>query len=217
MSHTSGTGGRDPVNFILAGVGGQGNILASEILATSGLKTGHFVSVGETYGASQRGGAVMSHIRFARDYQLGPLIPRGEADFIVGLEPVEALRVVRIYGGQRAKILTNTRPNYPLGVLMGETQYPETTALAGALKEASTQLIFLDATALARKAGEAMAGSVVLVGAISGLGWVGFPPETFRETLEEIFSGPRLTLNLEAFRLGFEAGREQAAEVSRTA
>ncbi len=211
MTHTTGTGGRDPVNFIIAGVGGQGNVLASEILATAGLKTGHFVSVGETYGASQRGGAVMSHVRFSRSYQLGPLIPRGEADFIVGLEPVEALRVARIYGGPRTKILTNTRPNYPLGVLMGETRYPETAALTAALKDTSTQLISLDATVLARQAGEAMAGNVVLIGAVAGLGWVGFPPEAFGQTLEEIFSGPRLALNLEAFRLGFEAGKAQAA------
>lgn len=199
------------MNFIIAGVGGQGNVLASEILATAGLKAGYYVSVGETYGASQRGGAVMSHVRFVRDRQPGPLIPRGEAEFVLGLEPVEALRVVRMYGGPQTRVLTNLRPNYPLSVLMGESPYPDMDNLTAALREASAELVFVDATGLARQAGEAMAQNVVLVGAAGGLGWAGFPPEIFRETIEDIFSGPRLELNLKAFCLGFRAGREMVS------
>ena len=85
---------KDPLNLIITGVGGQGNVLASQIVASAGIKEGLYVTVGETYGASQRGGAVMSHVRFSARAQCSPLISEGQADIVVGLEPVEALRVM---------------------------------------------------------------------------------------------------------------------------
>jgi len=89
---------KDPFNLIITGVGGQGNVLASQILGRVLLKNGYSVTVGETYGLSQRGGAVLSHIRVSRTMTLGPLIPMGMAHAVVALEPAEALRVLPDYG-----------------------------------------------------------------------------------------------------------------------
>ena len=88
---------KDPLNIVICGVGGQGNILASELLGSALVDKGYFVSVGETYGASQRGGSVMSHVRVSLTTEYGVLIPRGQADIIVGFEPIETLRVARIW------------------------------------------------------------------------------------------------------------------------
>ena len=83
--------GKENYNLIITGVGGQGNVLSSQLIGQALVGKGYFVTIGETYGASQRGGSVMSHIRISSQKQLSPLIPRGKADIVVGLEPVEAL------------------------------------------------------------------------------------------------------------------------------
>src|SRR5665811_1291684 len=85
---------KESVDIIIAGVGGQGNVLASQIYAAAAVEAGLKVAVGETYGAAQRGGSVVSHLRISEDCKYGPLIPRGRAEAIVGLEPLEALRAV---------------------------------------------------------------------------------------------------------------------------
>jgi len=82
----------DPLNIVIAGVGGQGNVLASHIIGQGLMQKGFRVTLGETYGLSQRGGAVMSHIRISERERMGPLIPEGRAHLVLGLEPVEALR-----------------------------------------------------------------------------------------------------------------------------
>jgi len=95
-------------NLIITGVGGQGNVLISQLIGQSLVSKGYFVTIGETYGMAQRGGSVMSHIRIARGKQLSPLIPRAKGDFIVALEPVEALRVLGVRSLER-----------PLGAIPG--------------------------------------------------------------------------------------------------
>ncbi|MFH1757501.1 MAG: 2-oxoacid:acceptor oxidoreductase family protein, partial [Pseudomonadota bacterium] len=82
---------KDSYNLIITGVGGQGNVLSSQLIGQAFVHKGYFTTIGETYGASQRGGSVMSHIRISSKKQLSPLIPKGKADVIVALEPVEAL------------------------------------------------------------------------------------------------------------------------------
>ena len=89
---------RDPFNIIIAGVGGQGNVLASQILGWIFVSKGYVVTIGETYGASQRGGAVMSHLRISETDQFSPIIPEGKCHLLVSLEPVEALRILEHYG-----------------------------------------------------------------------------------------------------------------------
>ena len=101
--------------MIIGGVGGQGNVLASQILGQMLVTRGYVITIGETYGASQRGGAVMSHLRLSEKDQFSPLIPEGRCDLLVSLEPVEALRILEPYGHPGVMTLINTRPIFPHG------------------------------------------------------------------------------------------------------
>ena len=136
---------KDPLNLIIAGVGGQGNILASQIVATAGTKEWLYVTVSETYGASQRGGPVMSHVRFSAKAQCGPLIPEGEADIIVGLEPIEALRIIADYGNPNTRVIVSPRPIYPIWVLSGQATYPPVDEIIGKLEELADRVQVVNA------------------------------------------------------------------------
>jgi len=89
---------KDPYNLIITGVGGQGNVMASRVLSNMLVRKGYYVTIGETFGASQRGGSVMSHIRVSASSAWSPQIPQGRADMVVSLEPIEAIRVLKTYG-----------------------------------------------------------------------------------------------------------------------
>ena len=192
---------KDPLNLIIAGVGGQGNILASQIVATAGIKEWLYVTVSETYGASQRGGPVMSHVRFSAKAQCGPLIPEGEADIIVGLEPIEALRIIADYGNPSTRVIVSPRPIYPISVLSGQAKYPP-------VEEVMQKLGGLVAEVRVVKAIEegetGLAANVVMVGALAGSGMVPIEMKNFEESIREIMSARDLHLNLRAFKKGVE-------------
>ena len=130
---------KDPLNVIVTGVGGQGNVLVSQFMGRALVRAGYHVTIGETYGASQRGGAVMSHLRISRQAQYGPLIPSGQANVILGLEPVETLRVLAQYGNPAVTVITNSRPVYPLAVAIGAARYPTVDEIMSALEAAVRQ------------------------------------------------------------------------------
>lgn len=195
------------VNIIIAGVGGQGNVVASEIVATALARSGYRVSVGETFGASQRGGSVMSHVRAAREETPGPLIPRGLVDIVVGFEPLEALRIVAEYGRETTRVVVNPRPVYPLAVQRGEATYPDPAELMAKLGGLAAEVVAVEATDLAREAGDVRAQNLAMVGALLGSGWLPVKGETVEAILGERFSDELLRLNREAFRLGFEDAR----------
>ena len=198
----------DCLNVIITGVGGQGNILASHILASAAIASDFRVTIGETYGQSQRGGAVMSHIRLSRDMAYGPLIPTGKAQVIVGLEPMETLRVAAYYANPQTKIIVNPRPNYPLMVLYGAQEYPAVDDLLARLAEMAAVVKVVSGTDLAKEAGEAMASNVVMVGALAGSGWLPIPVETFTGVLKEVIPQKVLSINQRAFQLGIEHVRK---------
>ena len=101
---------KDPYNIVITGVGGQGNVMASRVLSDIMVRNNYSVTIGETFGASQRGGSVMSHIRVSRQGAWSPQIPRGKADMVLSLEPIETIRVLQSYGNPDVKVLANTRP-----------------------------------------------------------------------------------------------------------
>lgn len=198
------------VNVIIAGVGGQGNVVASEVLATALAKAGYRVSVGETFGASQRGGSVMSHVRAAREATPAPLIPKGMADIILGFEPLETLRVLAEYGRETTRVVVNPRPVYPLAVQQGQATYPEPADLMARLAGLAAEVIAVDATGLARQAGDVRAQNLTMVGALVGSGWLPFAADAVEPVLAERFSDDVLRLNLDAFRLGLDEARQRA-------
>lgn len=196
-------------NIIVTGVGGQGNVLASQVIATAAVDSGYFVSVGETFGASQRGGSVMSHIRISRENPCGPLIPRGKATIIVGFEPLETLRALIPYGNKETGVIMNLRSNYPLSVLVGEDNYPEIEKIKEAIAGNSRFLAALEATELAVAAGVPVGTNMVMTGAFAGAGVLPIPPETYEGVIAGLFDGELLALNLAAFRAGLQAMRNE--------
>ncbi|HBQ27021.1 MAG TPA: indolepyruvate oxidoreductase subunit beta [Gelria sp.] len=195
---------KDPLNIIICGVGGQGNILATELLASALVEKGYFATVGETYGASQRGGSVMSHVRISAATEYGVLIPLQQADIIVSFEPTDTLRVARDYANKSTLIITDSRPNYPLGVLIGEAHYPAMEAIEAELRKLSNQVQIIEATKLAVEAGNSQAANVLLMGALTALPLVPIDIDDYERILEQRFSGQVLEMNRKVLKVGYE-------------
>jgi len=193
---------KESYNLIITGVGGQGNVLSSQLIGQALVGKRYFVTIGETYGASQRGGSVMSHIRISSQKQMSPLIPRGKADIVVGLEPVEALRVLTVYGNPQTVVLSNTRPIYPVDVTSGDEKYPETEEIQKALESLSRKTYSIAATEKAMEMGSPILGNMIMIGALLELNLLPLSPSEFRETLTKNFTAQRLRTNLQALEEG---------------
>lgn len=193
----------EPLNIIITGVGGQGNVLASQMVSVAAAAAGYLVAVGETFGVSQRGGAVVSHVRISRQKPYGPLIPKGRARVVVGFEPLETLRVMVDYAGPDTVVIMNDRPNYPLGCLLGEDRYPEPSRIKEAVSKMASRLYSLPATSLAQEAGSPLAANMVMTGALAGSGLLPFGRDFFIKTIEMLFKDSVRDLNLKAFEMGF--------------
>jgi len=194
--------GKDPLNVIVTGVGGQGNVLISQVIGRALVRAGYHVTIGETYGASQRGGAVMSHLRISRQAQYGPLIPHGQGAASLGLEPLETLRVLGQYGNPAVTVVTNSRPIYPQAVAIGTARYPSVEEIARALEELSSRAWLINATDIALDLGASILANIVMVGALVGAGVLPLAAEELELELQESLPGDRLDLNLKAFRRG---------------
>lgn len=198
---------KDPLNLIIAGVGGQGNVLASLLIGRALVRESYYVTIGDTYGASQRGGAVMSHLRISQDSQFSPLIPEGQADLIVALEPVEALRVIAQYGNPSTSAVINSRPIYPTAVTVGEAQYPSLDKIKETIRELARKSWFVDATEIALSLGAPIFTNIIMVGAVAGTGLLPLAEKTYEEVIHESFPGAHLEVNLKAFARGVELVR----------
>jgi indolepyruvate ferredoxin oxidoreductase beta subunit len=193
---------KEPYNIIITGVGGQGNVMASRVLSNMLVRTGYYVTLGETFGASQRGGSVMSHIRVSSLSAWSPQIPKGRADIVVSLEPIEAIRVLKHYGNPKVKVVTDTRPNYPVDVIAGELDYPSAEAIKVSIRELSSIAWFIDATKEAIKLGNPIIGNIIMIGVVSGIGELPLGREEFKEVISESISEDKLEINLKAFDRG---------------
>jgi indolepyruvate ferredoxin oxidoreductase beta subunit len=198
---------KDPYNVIITGVGGQGNVMASRILSNMLVRQGYQVTIGETFGASQRGGSVMSHIRISADSAWSPQIPKGKADIVVTLEPIEAIRVLMIYGHPGVKVLTNTRPIYPVGVISGELTYPTAEEIQEAIRDLSAEAWFVAATDEALKLGNPILGNIIMLGALAGTETLPLERNDFQAVIQESLPAGTLETNLKAFDLGVERVR----------
>ncbi len=195
---------KDPLNLIITGVGGQGNVLASQLIGKALVRENFFVTIGETYGATQRGGAVMSHLRISRESQFSPLIPEGQADIVVALEPVEALRVIGQYGNPSISAVINSRPIFPTAVTVGDAQYPSLDKIREAVRELARAFWFVDATAAALAFGSPLFTNIIMVGAVAGTRLLPVGSGPFEETIRENLPAKTLDANLKAFRRGME-------------
>ena len=186
-------------NFVLVGVGGQGTLLASNILADVGLAAGLDVKKSEVHGMSQRGGSVVSHVRWHPEHVASPLVGLGEADILLAFEKLEALRFVEFLkvGGTA---IVNEMVIVPITVSAGTGHYPDDAALDAALAAVSAREIRVPGERLAQEAGNAKAANVVLLGAISRL--LDLPEELWWRCLEQRVPKKFLDLNRTAFAAG---------------
>jgi indolepyruvate ferredoxin oxidoreductase beta subunit len=196
---------KDPYNIVITGVGGQGNVMASRVLSNMLVRQGFKVTIGETFGMSQRGGSVMSHIRVSSTAVWSPQIPKGAADLIVALEPVEAIRVLSDYGNPGVRVLVNLRPICPVGVITGEDDYPAEETIRRTITELSAQARFLSATDEAIRLGNPILGNIVMIGAVAGLGVLPVDRDIFEAVIREGMPAARVEANLSAFALGAAA------------
>lgn len=192
----------DPYNLIIAGVGGQGNVTTSRAVGNVLSQLGLFVTIGDTFGASQRGGSVMSHLRISSQCSWSPQIPLGQAHMIVSMEPSETIRALRDYGNPAVKVITNTRPLFPIGVNAGQMSYPSESEIESWIEEMSEQAWFLNATVEAMAMGNPILGNVILTGALAGTNELPMRRDIFAGFMAERFSGDVLEMNLCAYDYG---------------
>ena len=202
----------DPLNIVVCGIGGQGNVLAAEVLGSAMCDRGFRVAVGETYGASQRGGSVMSHVRVSAKMDPSVLIPSGEAHIIIGFEPLETLRIARKYAGADTVTVYDPRPVYPLGVLQGVQAYPPREELQAEIKRLSSETLVIPAADIAMRAGDSKAANIALLGAFSQLPGAPLSREDLEKILTQRFKGAVLEVNQRAFAMGCEAAGKEAAQ-----
>ena len=192
----------DPYNVIITGVGGQGNVMASRIVGNMLCRKGLNVTIGETFGASQRGGSVMSHLRISTGSSWSPQIPNGKCHLIISLEPTEAIRVLATYGNPNVKVLCNTRPIHAIGVISGDQQYPDLDEITAWVAELSEASWFLDATEKAMDLGNPILGNIMMIGAAAGIGVLPLYRKDFEAAVAENLSADKQELNLKAYDLG---------------
>ncbi len=186
-------------NIMIVGVGGQGSLLASKLLGKLLLTKGYDIKVSEVHGMSQRGGSVVTYVRFG-DKVYSPMIDKGEADYIVSFELLEAARWTQ-YLKPGGKIVTNTQQINPMPVITGAAQYPQD--LVQEMRTAGLDVDAFDALGLAREAGSAKAVNIVLMGYLSRS--FEFTEEEWLQAISQSVPEKFLELNQKAFLLGRNA------------
>lgn len=183
-------------NIMIVGVGGQGSLLASKLLGNLLLDEGYDVKVSEVHGMSQRGGSVVTYVRFGEKVY-SPIIDKGEADFIISFEKIEAARYAS-YLKKGGKIIVNTQQIEPMPVITGSAEYPE-NAIEN-LISSGIDIDALDALSPATEAGSAKAVNIVLMGRLSK--YMSIPEEKWIEAIKKSVAPRFVEMNLMAFELG---------------
>lgn len=183
-------------NIMIVGVGGQGSLLASKLLGHLLLTQGYDVKVSEVHGMSQRGGSVVTYVRFGEKVY-SPIIDKGEADFIVSFEKLEAARWVE-YLREGGRIVVNTQEINPMPVITGAAEYPD--HLIEKMEALGIQVDAMDCLSLAEQAGSAKAVNIVLMGRLSR--YFDIPVDTWKEAIRACVPAKFVELNLKAFDLG---------------
>ena len=169
-------------NIILCGVGGQGTILASKLIATAAMRRGIPIKTAETIGMAQRGGSVFSHVRLGEGVT-SPLMGRGTADLILAFEPAEAVRMLP-YLKPDGCVVASSRPVVPVSAMTGGPAYDH-EAIMGYLRENVQKLVEVDAEAAAAELGSDRCLNVVLLGAAARAGELGLTEDDLVEALHE--------------------------------
>ena len=187
----------------IVGVGGQGVLLASMVLGNAAMDMGFDVAMSEVHGMAQRGGSVLSTVRFG-DGVVSPLEAVGSADMIMGFEPVETCRNLAL-GNHDTVVLMNMDPVLPSMVAAGFEEYPPLEILKGRVSSENPNTITIDATDIAVKAGKAVAANAVMIGAVAAVKGFPIPKDVLLKALMSQVPEKFRDLNAKAFEMGYSA------------
>lgn len=193
---------KDPYNIIITGVGGQGNVTASRMLAGMLVGRGYSVTIGETFGASQRGGSVMSHMRISSRGAWSPQIPKGKVDLVVSLEPSETIKVLSGYGNPETQSLSNDRPIYPVRVIAGDDKYPSMDEIRATIENLTARSFMISATEEALKLGSPIYQNVIMIGAVGGMDLLPVSIDDFRAVIGRGMPEDKAAVNVKAYEIG---------------
>ena len=185
-------------SIMIVGVGGQGTLLASRIIGNALIDCGYDVKVSEVHGMSQRGGSVVTYVRYGEEVA-SPIVEKGGADIIVAFEQLEALRWIS-YLKPGGKMIINTQKIDPMPVIIGAAAYPE--EILDTIKKSGVSYEAIDALSIANEAGNSKAVNVVLLGLMAKHSEI--EKETWLKSLRNTVPERFLELNLKAFELGYQ-------------
>ncbi len=194
----------NPINMILAGVGGQGIVTAGILIGNAVTAGGLNATMSEIHGMSQRGGVVTVDLRIG-DIQ-GPIVPEGDADLILGFEAVETLRVLN-RAGMGATVIMNTERIVPVSVTEGESSYPDIETAILRLRKGGVEIFPMNAQTLAKDAGNVVSSNVVLVGAAYSAGFIPVSLSTLRQSARDLFPANTWGVNMKALESGMREYR----------
>jgi indolepyruvate ferredoxin oxidoreductase, beta subunit len=192
--------------IMIVAVGGQGNILTARLLGEAAAAAGIAPRMSEFHGMAQRGGVVESMVLLGEGS--GYCIADGEADVLLGFEPSETIRAAQKCSGHTI-IISNTAPQPPFTVAMGQDSYPDIGTAMALLAGRVQRLIAFDALSLAVQAGSPVAMNMVMLGALAQCGAVNIPADTFRAAIKEKTKPAFIAINLKAFDLGRDAAKKK--------
>lgn len=193
-----------PIRLVFIGVGGQGNLLASRLLGESALSLGIPAVISEIHGMAQRGGIVESAVLMGE--VTSPIVSNGEADVLIGFEPMETLRALDKCN-THTLIITNTRPLPPFTVSVGQGVYPPTEEILALIEAKAKKFIALDGHGLAVEAGNPLSLNMVMLGALIGSGAVPIGEDDMKKTISASTKKAFLESNLRAFDLGVQSAK----------
>ncbi|NLG93030.1 MAG: indolepyruvate oxidoreductase subunit beta [Clostridiales bacterium] len=186
-------------SVMIVGVGGQGTLLASRVLGSAMLRCGADVKVSEVHGMSQRGGSVVTYVRYG-DKVYSPVIDKGEADVLMAFEALEAARFLP-WLKTDGTVVVNTQQIDPMPVVTGSAAYPEN--IIGSVKVEGAKVVAFDALKLAEQAGSVKAVNIVLIGAVAKR--LSIDKQVWIDTIKETVPAKFMDMNLKAFELGYNA------------
>jgi len=189
-------------NIVLAGVGGQGILLAAEVLGTAAIKGGLNVRVSELHGMAQRGGAVVSNVRIGEKV-LAPTVLEGQADVLLGFEPLETLRNLK-FASEKTLIIMSGEKIPPTELAAKMMKYPSMEEIVEKIHCFTKNITIVETAKLAKKAGNILAQNVVLIGALAATEKMPVKTESVVEALRELVPAKHVEINVKAFKLGYE-------------
>ncbi len=185
------------VNILISGVGGQGTLLASRIIGNVAIEAGYDVKVSEVHGMSQRGGSVVTFVKFSDGKVSSPILNEGEADYVLAFEALEAYRSLPFLK-KDGLLLYNTQKINPMPVITGAEKYPE--EISEKINSLGINNVSVDALALAKEAGSERSVNLALIGLLSPS--LPFPKENWLEAIKRTTKEKFVDINLKAFELG---------------